>query len=217
MKRLLIYGDSNTWGYNPHARDPVSGAAARYCEDERWPTRMAAALGDGFRVYEAALNGRTTAFDDPLCPGRSGAEHIGVALRSCDPVDLVAVMLGTNDTKDMFSASAAVIAEGMELLLDRLEDDMRRSLSHAAKLLLISPVAVAPTRTGAYCYDFSEKSTDKAARLAGFYRDIARRRGAGFLHAAEFAPPDPVDGIHLDAAGHAALAAAVGKKILEML
>lgn len=216
MKRILCYGDSNTWGYNPNAFDPVSGASERYNEDMRWPKRMEKLLGAQYCILEEGLNGRTTVFDDPLGPARNGIEHLEAVFRSCDPVDLVVLMLGTNDLKDMFSASAEVVGWGMERLIRHLKGLMENSLSHAAQILLISPVAVAPSADGTYFYGFSQSSSRKARDISEIYCSIAELHGLYFLDASDVAAPGQSDGIHLEESGHAALAEAVADCIMEL-
>lgn len=90
MKRILCYGDSNTWGCIP-------GVYARYPEAARWTGIMAKQLGDGYRIHEDGINGRSTVWNDPENPCRNGLAGIGYALYRSKPLDLVIVMLGTND------------------------------------------------------------------------------------------------------------------------
>ena len=92
MKHVLVYGDSNSWGFEP-------GSGKRYGEEVRWTGVLAENLGSDTRVIEEGLNGRTTVFDDPLEPGRNGKTYLGPCLQSHHPLDLVILMLGTNDLK----------------------------------------------------------------------------------------------------------------------
>ncbi|HIS03906.1 MAG TPA: hypothetical protein IAA75_08420 [Candidatus Pullichristensenella avicola] len=215
MKRILCYGDSNTWGFNPHGCDEVSGAHLRYGEDVRWTAQLARLLS--CTVLEAGLNGRTTVFDDPTSEGRNGLAHLAPILLSCDPVDAVVVMLGTNDVKDMFSAPALNISEGLERLVRSLRALLDGSLSHGAKILLISPIALTAGADGAYFYGFSADSTRKIAELAPLVRDVAKRQHCAYLDAALYAAPDPLDGVHIAPEGHATLAEAVAKALRELL
>jgi len=111
-KRILCYGDSNTWGYKPVA-------AVRYDENTRWPSRLQKLLGEEFRVIEAGLSGRTTVFDDPFDDFRNGAASLGYALLEADPVDLVILSLGTNDLK---FTTAAASARGIASLISRIRE-----------------------------------------------------------------------------------------------
>ena len=98
MKTVLCYGDSNTWGY-------IGGTGERFAPEVRWPGVLQAALGGAYRVIEEGLNGRTTVFDDSIEEGRNGETYLRPCLQTHAPIDLVILMLGTNDLKRRFSLS----------------------------------------------------------------------------------------------------------------
>jgi len=111
MRRILCYGDSNTWGCIPIS-------AARYGEDIRWPGVLAGLLGAEYRIIEEGLNGRTTVFDDPLQEGRNGKTYLLPCLLSHRPLDVVVLMLGTNDMKQRYGLPAEDIARGAGVLAE---------------------------------------------------------------------------------------------------
>ncbi len=111
MKTVLCFGDSNTWGYTP-------GTGQRLAVGIRWAGVLQNKLVGGFSVIEEGLNGRTTIFSDPDSPFRSGEDYLLPCLESHSPVDLVIIMLGTNDLKDKFGLRPEDIAAGMEKLLN---------------------------------------------------------------------------------------------------
>ena len=115
MKSILCYGDSNTWGCIPL---PGLDPASRFPPATRWPGVLRRELGDGYWIVEAGLNGRTTVWDDPLEPHRNGRKLLLPTLLTHQPLDLVIIMLGTNDLKHRLNASAAEIAEGAGMLVD---------------------------------------------------------------------------------------------------
>jgi lysophospholipase L1-like esterase len=108
MKNLLLYGDSNTWGFDP-------ATTLRYPYHLRWTTICAALLGDGYNCIPAGMNGRTTAFDDPVKGSRNGIKGLDYELQTHKPLDLFVVMLGTNDLK---YTEAKGSAAGMEKLIE---------------------------------------------------------------------------------------------------
>lgn len=111
MKRHIVcFGDSNTHGY-------CAETGGRFGEDERWCCLLQEKLGDGFLVIEEGLSGRTTCFEDPIHESLSGLDYIYPCLMSHEPVDLLVIMLGTNDTKERFGSSAACIALGLKRLI----------------------------------------------------------------------------------------------------
>jgi lysophospholipase L1-like esterase len=111
-KKVLVYGDSNTWGYRA-----VDGG--RFGDALRWTRQLASILGGDYEVIESGLNGRTTVFDDPLGEGRCGLTHLFPTLKSQGPLDLVVFMLGTNDLKSRFGATPENVAEGVRRLIER--------------------------------------------------------------------------------------------------
>jgi lysophospholipase L1-like esterase len=217
MKRILCYGDSNTWGHDPIHVDPVSGFTARYPVGVRWTSVIGNELGEEYTVLEEGYCGRTTIFEDPLANGRNGLMHLEVAFRTHDPVDCIIIMLGTNDTRDIFNASAECIALGMERLVCELRKLMENSLSHAAKILVVSPIHVRVADDGNFYYTFSESSVEKSKQLAPYYRQLAKRLSCGFMDAAAYAYAGGTDGIHLEEVGHAILGKAIAEKVNELL
>ena len=101
-KHIVCYGDSNTHGY-------CAETGGRFNEEERWTCLLQAYLGDQFLVLEEGLSGRTTCFDDPIHEGLCGLDYLYPCLMSHEPVDLLIIMLGTNDTKERFGVSPACI------------------------------------------------------------------------------------------------------------
>jgi len=194
MTNVLCFGDSNTWGY-----DPATGA--RYSLDVRWPGVLRRELGDGWHVIEDALNGRTTAFDDPVKPGRRGLDFLPVAMESHSPLDWVVLMLGTNDVKKHFNANPLVIARGMELLVGVV-----RRWEPEARILLMAPPPFGVITEFAEIF---EGSAVKLAPLAERYREFSERLGCEFFNTGEVVRSSDVDGVHWEAAEHEKLGRAV--------
>ena len=106
---IVCFGDSNTHGYCADPADCADGGN-RFNEDERWTCLLQKKLGADYLVLEEGLSGRTSVFSDPLHECMSGLDAIYSCLMSHEPVDLLIIMLGTNDTKERFAANAAAIA-----------------------------------------------------------------------------------------------------------
>ncbi|MCB1064684.1 MAG: SGNH/GDSL hydrolase family protein [Verrucomicrobiae bacterium] len=211
-KSIVCFGDSNTWGYIPGSN------CERYAPDARWPGVTATALGDdGYRVIEEAQNGRMTAWDDPCEPfiNKCGATHLPVVLESQKPIDLVILMLGTNDLKNHMNHNADAIAEGMGALVEIVLASDAGPVKAAPKVLVVSPVPVAEGKCpfGRLFDHAGPVSRD----LADAYREIAENLGVAFLDAGAHATCPDTDCIHIDDSGHAALGAAMAKKVIEIL
>ena len=116
MKNILIYGDSNAWGYDSSRYVPEADAFQRMNETERWPALVQSQLGPEYHITEDALNGRTIVWDDPYMPGRNGLKSLRIALDAQAPLQLVVIHLGCNELKAYFNLSPGTIARGMEML-----------------------------------------------------------------------------------------------------
>jgi len=207
MKNILCFGDSNTHGARPDA-------PGRYERHERWTGLLQQALGEGYYVIEEGLNGRTTVFDDPVEIDKSGWKHLPSLLKSHAPLDLVVIMLGTNDLKVRFAATPLDISQGAEQLVKlALASDAGRDF-RAPRVLLCSPIALMEeTFIGEM---FGNRRAD-SLRLGDLYRDVAQRNGVEYLRVSDFAGPSPVDGLHLDLDGHRKVAEAMRSAIVGLL
>ena len=203
MKRILCFGDSNTWGWDPET-------AGRLGPDVRWPGVMAKALGDGFVVIEEGLNGRTTAFDDPTYDYRNGRHYLVPCLESHRPLDLVIVYLGVNDLKARFGLSPVDIADGAALLLRLIRASDAGIAGAPPPVLLVAPPPVG--RLSAFAELFAG-AEEKSRRLAPAYRRVADAAGCAFLDAGSVIVSSDIDGIHLEASEHAKLGKAMAEKV----
>jgi lysophospholipase L1-like esterase len=203
MKSVLCYGDSNTWGADP-------AGDARFAHDLRWPGVLREALGDGWMVIEEGLCGRTTVFDDPIMEGRNGRRYLGPCLETHQPIDLVILMLGTNDLKSRFSAPVEDIAEGIGILGEMVLSSGCGPGGAAPGLLIAAPAPV--IETGRFAASFAG-AEEKSLRFAECWRGSAELLGAGFFDAGSVVSSSEIDGIHLDAASHRALGEALAAVI----
>ncbi|MBX9623215.1 MAG: SGNH/GDSL hydrolase family protein [Gemmataceae bacterium] len=207
MITVLCYGDSNTWGYEP-------GTARRLPREVRWPGVARAALGPRFELVEEGLNARTTVLDDPTRPGRSGLTYLRPCLESHAPLDLVVLMLGTNDLKHRFGLGAYDIAANAAMLIATVQQTPCGVGGVAPPVLLVSPPAIGELSNLA---DLFAGAGPKSRELARHYRAFAEQAGCRFLDAATVAEADPADGVHLGPAGHAALGRAIAAAIRDIL
>ncbi len=208
-KTIVCFGDSNTHGY-----DAATGG--RFAADVRWPGVLQAILGEEYLVREEGLSGRTCVFDDPLFEGLSGLEAIGPVLLTHEPVDQLIIMLGTNDTKQRFSATAPNIAKGLERLLTKAKNRTDAWKDGEPRILVICPPPIgAGYRTSSCGEEMGDGCDVKSLALPDLYEDIAKRLGCDFLDAG--AVPgivmNDLDFMHLTAASHRKLAEAVAARI----
>ena len=209
-KRVLCYGDSNTWGCIP-------GPGDRFPEEIRWTCILQQLLGDEYVIIEEGQNGRTTVWDDPVENRLSGVTYFYPCVESQSPLDLIIIALGVNDLKPRFNCAPGSIADG----LNRYFGILKYVPLHGRdpKVLLVSPAHIDPEyRKNHMMYEiFGENADIRSRMLAPEYKVVAERNGAEFLDAALYAKTDPADGIHLDAESHRKLAEAFAEKIRDML
>lgn len=215
MKNILCYGDSNTWGFNPGFE---SFANCRYKREERWTGLLQQMLGSDYYVIEEGLGGRTTVFEDIASPGRSGLAWLYPCLQSHQPLDLVILMLGTNDTKAIYNAPVQEIARGMEELV-KVATNPQNFDGSCPKVLLVSPILVDERveEDSWLSGIFDRSSAKRTKRLSKEYERIALSHGCEFLDATLYAEPSPKDWIHLSPEGHRSLAKAFAERIATIL
>ncbi len=199
MKTVLCYGDSLTWGYSAET-------GARHPFEDRWPSVLQKALGEEVVVIAEGLNGRTTAYDDHLADcDRNGARVLPTVLHSHAPVDLVIIMLGSNDMKPVVAGTAFAAMRGIERLVELVRhhawpDDS----SEEPDILIVAPPTICETANASFASSFSG-SVEQSAMLATLYADLADDLGCGFFDAGSVARTTPLDGVHLDAENTRAL------------
>lgn len=217
MKNILVFGDSNSWGYDYTTYDPLLGSGRRMAFSERWPGRMQQLLGDGYHVIENCLNARTNMIDDPYFPNRMGLKSLQETLDANAPLDLVIIKLGCNELKHMFNRTAGMIAHGVEMLVKEAKNPLYGY--PAPKILVISPHPTHP-RIGEMLFGFSfgPEAYAKSCEFSKWYSALAERQGAAFLDCAELQfELNELDGLHYSRKDHEKLAEAAYKKVLEIL
>ena len=217
-KRIMVFGDSNTFGYFEDAQ----GVVGRLPHDTAWPGRMAALLGSDYEVVVEGLSGRTTRIDSPersgtgVIPGAgmNGAAYLPAALSSHMPLDMVVIMLGTNDLRKDRNQSASDIAASLTELVSIVKKGewQQRTKFPAPQVLVVCPPKL--NLTSSPYADFFDGSLAKSEALPGLLRPQVEKAGALFLDAATVVPfAQGPDQIHLTPENHAALAEAVTKEV----
>jgi len=210
MKYILCYGDSNTWGCVPEL-------FTRYDFDVRWPGVMQNLLGPQYHVYENALNGRTTVFEDPIEEGRNGRANFEVTLMQNAELDLVILMLGTNDTKIRFQKQPWDIAWGLDLLINYIQKAQVGRGGGIPKILVAAPIHINSNwGTSLHYTVFDRESIEKSKQLAACYEFVAKRRGCAFIDSSSFAEASG-DGIHMTAGQHRKLGQAMAGRVRELI
>jgi lysophospholipase L1-like esterase len=196
-KTILCYGDSNTWGAVPNSNQ-------RYPRSVRWTGALQNLLGDGYEVVSEGLCGRTFVAHDPTKPHRTGINHLHAILESADPIDLVIVMLGTNDVKSTYNLDPEDIAEHLDETIHLIKSK-KVDLEKVPKIIVICPPPViVPTENK--LDERMVRGVELFKELPALYKEVAEKNSCGFINAGDHISSSPIDGYHLDPEAHAKLA-----------
>lgn len=201
MKHVLCFGDSNTYGANPNG--------GRWDIGERWTSVLGQLLGDDYRIIEEGCSARTSVFSDDLEHSDVGELSLPIALKSHRPLDLVILMLGTNDMKHRFNLLPIDIAVGSARLVSMIKK-FDYGPFKAPQILLVSPINIAEGIENSLDNSgFSADAVEISKSLAPFYKRFADSQGCMFLDASKYAKPSKIDLLHMDKDDHKALAQAM--------
>ena len=207
QKRILCFGDSNTWGYIP--------TGGRYDEHTRWPMRLGELLGPGWAVIEEGFNGRTCVYDDPVEGGfKSGVQYLPPCLMSHNPLDVVAIMLGINDTKRRFGLTPMTIGQSMMQLVRACKLYGANESGDPPHIIIVAPPPILDNlmqTRHAEC--FGEQAIAVSKGLGPELRRVSKLLRVDFFDAAPYAEVSSLDAVHMTANGHLRLAEAMFEKI----
>lgn len=208
--RIMCFGDSLTWGWVP-----VAGAAPsyRYTPEQRWTGVLANELGGDFEIVEEGLSARA-AGGDPTDPRLDAARYLPAALASHFPLDLVILMLGTNDTKDYLHRGPRDIGVAVSVLAGQVLTSAGGvgTTYPAPQLLLVSPPPVADLADPWFTEIFAG-AHEKSLELPRIYRALAAFTGSHFFDAGSVISTDGVDGVHFTADNNRDLGVALATEV----
>ncbi len=200
LRTILCFGDSNTWGYNPKTRE-------RYPSASRWPIVLAQQLGPAYEIIAEGQPGRTTVWPDPIEGIKCGKDYLIPCLQSHAPLDLVILLLGTNDLKARFALTATDISLGVQTLLEII----LASAPHPPDVLLIAPPRVLEFPGS---WEAMRGAQEKSERLPVLYQQVAEKKGCHFLDANTIISSSLIDGFHWDEDSQINLGKAISRKAL---
>lgn len=210
-KRILCFGDSNTWGYIP--------TGGRYDEHTRWPMRLGELLGEDYAVVEEGFNGRTCVYDDPVEGGyKSGVEYLPPCLMTHNPLDAVIIMLGTNDTKRRFGLTPMTIGQSMMQLVRTCKLYGADAQGNAPHIIITAPPPILDNlmeTRHAEC--FGEQAIAVSKGLGPELHRVSKLLRVDFFDAAPYAEVSVLDAVHMTANGHLRLAEVMADKIRTLL
>jgi lysophospholipase L1-like esterase len=210
-RRIVCFGDSNTWGFNAETLE-------RFPEGVRWTSLLADLLGTDFRVVEEGLSGRTAVVGDPLSEGLNGFHYIHPCLMSHAPLELVIIMLGTNDTKQRFNLTAYNIAQGIVRLSLKAKNTSAGLKGASPKVLVISPPPIGKEYYQSEVGKSMGKECDtKSEELSSYLAELLSTQDIEFLDTKGLIAMNHIDFMHLDEEGHRIFSKIIFNKIKTIL
>jgi lysophospholipase L1-like esterase len=211
MKTILCYGDSNTWGI-----DYTTGGRVPFAD--RWPNVLQQKLGSEYHVIEEGLNGRTTACDDPFDEypeAKNGKKSLIPCLRSHYPLDMLIILLGTNDLKVQFFTTVDQIAGNIGELVLMARKELKIRQNRIPEILIVAPVLLGDTiETSPFRAAFGgRKALAPSAALSDKLRQKAESLSCHFIDAGKIVHPNTVDAVHLSKEGHHTLGQILAEQI----
>lgn len=207
-RSLLCFGDSNTHGTPP--MDSVL-SQDRFGVDVRWPCIMQSQLAPDWIVIEEGHPGRTTVHDDPINGiHKNGIRMLPALLETHRPLDLIVIMLGTNDLQHRFGVNATEIALALGKIVETIKLSTSGINQNAPEILLVSP----PPVIQAGCLaDVFQNSGDNANTLSVAIANIAKQHNIPHFDAGAHITVSPIDGVHFDAESHITLGQVMAETI----
>ena len=211
MKNILCFGDSNTWGYDPSTQ-------TRFSKDIRWTGVLQQLLGSKYNIIEEGLNGRTTNVNEKqdhglgyFRPFRSAMDLLSVLIETNSPLDLIIVMLGTNDLKINFNQSSEMIAKNMRLVCESI---INNDYFQSKSIILVSPTHI--NEESPNLLDSFIGTTQASQSFSNSYRKISDDLNLYFVDASESVKTNKIDGLHWDSKQHSDFANSLFNKIIKV-
>lgn len=207
MKRIVCFGDSNTWGYDAKTGD-------RFSDSIRWCTLLQRLLGSEYQVIEEGLSGRTAVSEDSLFEGLNGYTYIHPCLMSHYPLELVVIMLGTNDTKERFGLTSYNIAQGITRIALKAKATLEANAVETPKVLVVAPPPIDKKYYNTEVGRSMGKDCDlKSQEISRYLLELLQPHGIEFLDTKGIVHMNEIDYMHLDENGHKILSKLVFDKI----
>lgn len=206
MKKVLCFGDSNTYGFVPEK-------CTRYDKNTRWTGVLQALCGSDFSIIEGGCNNRTAFVDNP-----AGAEQTGYKILpeyfTKDYFDIVVLAIGINDLQLFFKPTLEEFEQGIEKLIKITKD-----LSPNAKIILVCPskLDLAGIKSGVFSFQFDEISVEKSYHLPQIYKKLAEKYACELVDLNEIVKVSPLDGLHFSAESHKTIAENLYKNLKQTI
>ena len=189
MKKILCYGDSNTFGFNPEN-------GKRFDKDKRWSGILKKALANNYEIIENGLNNRTAFVDNPNGFEYNTKTHLPQILSQINNIEYLILAVGVNDFQFQYDLTLKILEKELELLLEKI-------LNKNIKPIVVVPIELdEKIFNGYFSCLFNQKSIDKSKELSKVYQKIAIKLNCQYIDFSNFTTPSKLDGLHYDETSH---------------
>lgn len=194
MKKIICYGDSNTYGFNPYTM-------GRYENNERWTGILSEYLC-GFEILEEGMNNRLGFFESPDGFEYSGNKYLPVLLNNIKDFDIFILALGTNDLQFFYNLDEQTTFSGLTDLLGII-----KNVNSSSKIIIIPPVKInEDILNGFFVNQFDKKSIERVNNVFHTFRDVAQLNNCYYYDFNEIVKPSNKDGLHYTKESHRIIA-----------
>ena len=206
MKKILCFGDSNTYGFIPQS-------GLRYDINTRWTGILQTLCNNEFEITEAGCNNRTAFIDNPAGINQTGYKILPEYLKT-NFFDIVILAIGINDLQRFFNPTLNEFEQGMEKLIQ-----ITKNLSPKSKIILICPskLNLAGINNGIFSYQFDKISVEKSGKLSPIYKSLAEKYKCHFIDLNNIVDVSPLDGLHFSAESHKKIAENLYKNLKQTI
>lgn len=206
MKKILCFGDSNTYGFIPQS-------GLRYDINTRWTGILQTLCNNEFEITEAGCNNRTAFIDNPAGINQTGYKILPEYLKT-NFFDIVILAIGINDLQRFFNPTLNEFEQGMEKLIQ-----ITKNLSPKSKIILICPskLNLAGINNGIFSYQFDKISVEKSGKLSPIYKSLAEKYKCHFIDLNNIVDVSPLDGLHFSPKSHKTIAENLYKNLKQTI
>ncbi len=203
MKKILCYGDSNTFGFIPEN-------CKRYDKDSRWSGILSEILKENYQVIEEGMNNRTGFFKNPEGLKQSGGEYLSVFLQNHRNLDICIISLGTNDAQFFYNLDENSTKNGLQNLIDSV-----REVNIKTNIIIVPPVKITENILhSGFSMMFNRESIDKINKVFPIFEQIAKENNCLYFDFNQITSPAQKDGLHYTKESHTIIANKLAEFIL---
>lgn len=201
MKKVLCFGDSNTFGFNP--KD-----GSRFDKISRWTGILQSLCGEEFHIIEAGCNNRTAFSDNPAGKMFTGYKILPEILKP--DMDVVILAIGVNDLQFQYKVTLEDVFAGMSNLVEIVKKGLQN-----AKIILVLPTNLTENvlKSPIFSTLFDKTSIEKSKHLSKIYSEISKKYGCEFIDLNNVATPSDIDGLHFEPKEHEKIAKEIFKHL----